>query len=100
MEEEIKEEHDNPNKREPYEGEVRKVEPDKWTQRLAKRIRKGKKENESAKSEGVSSDDEGNRNEKRKKPLSGVKKKNQANTLSKSQSFTSKVVAGHQCSMM
>ena len=92
MEEEMKEEHDHPNRREPDEGEVKKVETDKWTKRLAKRIRKGKKESESAKSEGASSDDDGFKNEKRKKSLTGVKKKNAGNTLSKSQSFTSKVL--------
>lgn len=91
MEEEIREEHDHPNRREPDEGEVRKIEPDKWSKRLAKRIRKGRKESESAKSEGASSDDEGMRNDKRRKASLGMKKRNPG-TLSKSQSFTSKVL--------
>jgi hypothetical protein len=89
MEEEIREEHDHPNRREPDEGEVRRIEPDKWSF-IAKRIRKNKKESESAKSEGMSSDDEGIRGDKRRKASLGMKKRN-TGTLSKSQSFTSKV---------
>lgn len=88
MEEEIREEHDHPNRREPDEGEVRRIEPDKWSF-IAKRIRRGKKESESAKSEGASSDDDGMRDKRRKASL-GMKKRNPG-TLSKSQSFTSKV---------